>query len=226
MRRTLLLISTVAAGTMSVIAASRPNANAGGTGGDHLYKTGGVANWHGGLAKGYWGTGCFWSAIPEPLEQTGDWKTADFCAKYLEKPPEKPFFLACGIFRPHSPQLAPTNFFALYPALAELCGLTAPAELEGKSFVPWLRDPARPAERPAVVTYLANNHSVVLGDWNYIHYADGSEEIYNQADDPWNFTNLINTPAGGAMADNLKASRPRLVAKTISPGGAGAFVTD
>ena len=30
------------------------------------------------------------------------------------KPDEKPFLLACGIFRPHIPMLAPTEFFELY----------------------------------------------------------------------------------------------------------------
>jgi arylsulfatase A-like enzyme len=56
-----------------------------------------------------------WGSIPQKKEQTADWENAEFAANYLQKSHEKPFFLACGIFRPHSPQLAPQEFFDLYP---------------------------------------------------------------------------------------------------------------
>lgn len=57
----------------------------------------------------------FWGPIDQPIEKTGDWNTARFCHDFLQKKQEKVFFLACGIFRPHSPQLAPSEFFDLYP---------------------------------------------------------------------------------------------------------------
>lgn len=58
-----------------------------------------------------------WGPIKQKKEQTGDWQTAGFCADYLqsESTESKPFLLACGIFRPHSPQLAPQAFFDMYP---------------------------------------------------------------------------------------------------------------
>lgn len=55
-----------------------------------------------------------WGAIKETLEECADWKSADYCANYLQKNHKKPFFLSLGIFRPHSPQLAPQEFFDLY----------------------------------------------------------------------------------------------------------------
>ena len=39
--------------------------------------------------------------VDVPLEETEDWKTADYIAKELEKEWDKPFYLACGIYRPH-----------------------------------------------------------------------------------------------------------------------------
>ncbi len=59
--------------------------------------------------------GLYWGPISETTEQTGDWKTADHCAELLAQKHDRPFFIACGIFRPHSPQLAPQKYFDLYP---------------------------------------------------------------------------------------------------------------
>jgi len=56
-----------------------------------------------------------WGPIDVPKEECGDWQMADFCADYLQQDHDKPFFLACGIFRPHSPQIAPREYFDLYP---------------------------------------------------------------------------------------------------------------
>lgn len=56
-----------------------------------------------------------WGAIPQSKEECGDWMSADFCANYLQKEHDKPFLLSCGIFRPHSPQLAPKAYFDMYP---------------------------------------------------------------------------------------------------------------
>ncbi|TWU29070.1 family 43 glycosylhydrolase [Novipirellula artificiosorum] len=70
------------------------------------------------------------------LEQSGDWITADFAARLIEHgtaeikgngkrgkdgpdsvtlPDDQPFFLGCGIFRPHLPFHAPQRFFDLFP---------------------------------------------------------------------------------------------------------------
>ncbi|MBK1879179.1 sulfatase [Pelagicoccus mobilis] len=77
----------------------------------------------------------------EPLKKTGDYQTADLIARVLENgyakanslrgkvgpkqiklPSDKPFFLACGIFRPHLPFYAPQDFFDLFPT-EEMSGL-------------------------------------------------------------------------------------------------------
>lgn len=47
----------------------------------------------------------------ETLQQTGDWKSADYGVKYLSQNHNKPFFLAIGLFRPHMPLKAPKEFF-------------------------------------------------------------------------------------------------------------------
>jgi arylsulfatase A-like enzyme len=45
----------------------------------------------------------------------GDWKVADWVIEQLNMDHEKPFFLACGIFRPHLPWYVPREYFDKYP---------------------------------------------------------------------------------------------------------------
>ncbi len=56
-----------------------------------------------------------WGITPEKKEETADWQNATFAAEYMSKKHEKPFFLSVGFMRPHSPQIAPKEFFDMYP---------------------------------------------------------------------------------------------------------------
>ncbi|WP_044221124.1 sulfatase [Flammeovirga pacifica] len=55
-----------------------------------------------------------WYPIEDELEETNDWQNAEYCAKFLKEEHDKPFFLACGIFRPHLPWYAPKKYFDMY----------------------------------------------------------------------------------------------------------------
>ncbi|QDU87517.1 Choline-sulfatase [Pirellulimonas nuda] len=67
-----------------------------------------------------------WGPIDQPKEQTGDWQTAETAAKLLSQEHDRPFFLACGIYRPHLPWYAPAEFFDAH----DLAGVTLPPYLE------------------------------------------------------------------------------------------------
>ena len=43
-----------------------------------------------------------------------DYKVADLAIQYLQKYRDRPFFLACGFTKPHSPPTAPKNLIDLY----------------------------------------------------------------------------------------------------------------
>ena len=59
-------------------------------------------------------TGMRYGWSQQNIEQTRDWQSADYAANYLKQNHTKPFFLACGIFRPHLPFYAPQSFYDLY----------------------------------------------------------------------------------------------------------------
>jgi iduronate 2-sulfatase len=52
--------------------------------------------------------------LPGDGESHGDFKAADKAIAYLREHQNKPFFLACGFTKPHSPPTAPQRFFDLY----------------------------------------------------------------------------------------------------------------
>ena len=87
----------------------------------------------------------------------------------------------------------------IYPTLVELAGLPVRDDLEGSSLVPLLRDAAAPRERPALTTHNRGNHAVRSDRWRFIHYADGSQELYDMDRDPHEWHNLAGRPDHAAV---------------------------
>lgn len=56
-----------------------------------------------------------WGPLDVPNEKMGDWQVADWIVDQLGKQHDKPFFLACGFYRPHLPWYVPQKYFDMYP---------------------------------------------------------------------------------------------------------------
>ena len=95
--------------------------------------------------------------------------------------------------------MQPAELLDIYPTLIELCGLPNRNELEGLSIVPQLKDAMTVRERPAITSHNQGNHGVRSEHWRYIHYADGTEELYDLRNDPNEWTNVAGVDANKAV---------------------------
>ncbi|MEE8453115.1 MAG: sulfatase/phosphatase domain-containing protein [Thermoguttaceae bacterium] len=72
--------------------------------------------------------------------------------------------------------------------------LPAKEDLDGRSLVPLLRDPAVAWPHPAITTYDFSEFSIRTERWRYTRYIDDSEELYDHDRDPNEWTNLADHP--------------------------------
>ena len=56
-----------------------------------------------------------WMELPFADEDTADFQSVDYISKQLKAARDKPFFLACGIYRPHVPWYVPKKYFDMFP---------------------------------------------------------------------------------------------------------------
>ncbi len=66
------------------------------------------------LLPGQYGGSLSWFADEDPAPQT-DEKGAEAAIKMLEQHKDKPFYLAVGFYRPHTPYVAPKKYYDMYP---------------------------------------------------------------------------------------------------------------
>ena len=95
------------------------------------------------------------------------------------------------------------EFVDLYPTLTELCGLTPPADIEGQSLTPLLKNPKRKWKKAAFTQVKFQDitgRSIRTNRYRYIRWEGqgGGEELYDHDKDPREFTNL---------AKDLKSSK-------------------
>ncbi len=108
----------------------------------------------------------------------------------------------------------PAELLDIYPTLIDLCGLPKRDDLEGHSLVSQLTNSAAARSWPAITTHGPDNHSVRTTDWRYIHYADGSEELYDERNDPNEWTNLATSPEHASIRSEMSHLMP---AKSAAP---------
>lgn len=105
----------------------------------------------------------------------------------------------------------PVSLVDIFPTLCDLAGVATLPGIDGISLASLMSDRAAKRGAPAVMTWKKGNHSLRSGQWRYTRYRDATEELYDQANDPHEWTNL----AGEARCHNVLTSfRDRLVSLT------------
>jgi iduronate 2-sulfatase len=116
-----------------------------------------------------------WVVLEGDGESHGDYRTADRAIRYLRDHKTKPFFLAVGFVKPHSPPTAPRKFYDLW----DVAKIPLPVDFAPRPTVPEGfpkaairprnadlfigRDAAEPEAREMIRAYLA---STAWMDWN------------------------------------------------------------
>lgn len=113
---------------------------------------------------------------------------------------------------------APVNLLSLFSTLTDLCKIPHKENCDGPSLVPLLQDP-NAAWPHHSVTYLSRPGSYAISNktHRYIHYADGSEELYDTAADPYEWHNLAMAPESKSILEVFRKSSPRDFAERIDP---------
>ncbi|YCM42302.1 sulfatase [Verrucomicrobiaceae bacterium 227] len=102
----------------------------------------------------------------------------------------------------------PVSLLDLYPTLVDLCHLQGPDELDGTSLLPLLRKPDSKTNRKVITVFDQGNTSIRSRRWRYLHYHDGSEELYDLINDPNEWTNLARDQKWQTVKADLATHLP------------------
>jgi arylsulfatase A-like enzyme len=90
----------------------------------------------------------------------------------------------------------------LFPSFCELAGQSAPETLDGKSFLPILKDPVARVKEAAFCQW-GNGRTVRTQRWRLTERNDGSRELYDHDIDEGEFYNVIAEVQHATVVDGL-----------------------
>jgi uncharacterized sulfatase len=115
----------------------------------------------------------------------------------------------------------------LYPTLADLAGLTPPANLAGASLKPLLDDPTAPWDRPAFTQLQRSGfpgYSVRTERWRYTEWDRGRRgtQLYDLVADPREEKNVAADPQYADVVEEMRAHVKRNWPRDVEGGQAPA----
>ena len=89
--------------------------------------------------------------------------------------------------------------------------------MEGHDLTPLIENPDADWEHAAITWWGKGNNSVRDRRYRYTRYADGSEELYDHADDPHEWRNRAGDASLAAVKTRLAAHLPTTEAPSRAP---------
>ncbi|WDI43958.1 sulfatase [Bremerella sp. P1] len=93
----------------------------------------------------------------------------------------------------------------IYPTLAQLCGLSIPEHIQGKSLASTWSDPQAMIHDEVYTLRNRNDHLLRTDRWALIRYGNDSVELYDMQNDPQQFHNLAQDPQHAAALAELQS---------------------
>jgi len=149
----------------------------------------------------------------------------------FEESSRVPLVIVAPGMTPAKVAAAPISHVDLFPTLAELCGIKAPANVQGQSLVPLLKDPAATGRGWALTQVSRGGgaggakrffgYSLRTPRWRYTEWDEGNRgrELYDHDADPQELTNLSQVPAHAATVEELAQQLRAAVKTTFPPSG-------
>ena len=108
----------------------------------------------------------------------------------------------------------------LFPTLAELCDLDAPAHLQGQSYTSLIRKPDGPG-KPSAYTVVSRGtqlgRSIRTQRWRYAEWGEAkAAELYDLQSDPREYTNLAKSPQHRDIVGQMKSRLAKRQAQAVS----------
>ncbi len=120
-----------------------------------------------------------------------------------------------GVTKPGTQCTTAVDLMSIFPTVCELTKIPVPNHAEGVSIKRLLSNPKASWKQPAISTFLKDNHAICTDQWRYIHYADGSEEFYNEKSDPHEWVNQATNPAFAKTKKELAKYLPKVNAEPV-----------
>ena len=100
-----------------------------------------------------------------------------------------------------------TEFIDIYPSLCDLAGLPLPEHLEGRSFVPLLKNPQAARKQNAIGRY-ATGDTIRTDNYRFSEYTDKKGQVigrmlYDHRTDPGENTNVAELPENRELVEQL-----------------------
>ncbi|MEM6473309.1 MAG: sulfatase [Planctomycetota bacterium] len=154
---------------------------------------------------------CLWSDHGWSLGEKQHWRKF---ALWEETTRVAYLWVVPGMTKPGTRCERSVDLMSVYPTLCELTGIEKPVHVSGQSIVKLLKDPAASWGFPAITTHGRGNHSVKTETHRYIRYQDGSEELYDVIEDPYEWKNLAGKPSSNTLKTRLAKWLPGKEAPT------------